>query len=59
MTRHTDGRRWEVVQQISQQPDQSVRWHRFGWLAELHAHRLQNREQDGGVFYNAYRREQP
>jgi hypothetical protein len=50
-------RRWRVVRQRSNAPDEPVRerwWHRFGVLAELHAHRLSNRERERGVFYTAY-----
>lgn len=46
--------RWRVVLQTASDPDATVCRHRFGLLAELCAHRRQNRTQRTGEFYNAY-----
>jgi hypothetical protein len=51
-------RRWQVMRQQSNTGDRPMPsrwWHRFGPLAEWHAHWLSNRELARGVFYTAYR----
>lgn len=56
MTGHAKSLPWRVVRQTSSAADVEVSTHRFGFVAELCAHRRSNREQDRGVFYSATRR---